>query len=123
MVYNRIIIIHNQFLFLLGAPSVNFGSSSYSVTTGQSIQMVCFVSASPTATDIAWTFQSNTGGGTTTITSSTSGYSLTTTTSNTQSTLTVLSAQSSNGGTYTCRATNLVGIRSASASLSVSGSK
>ncbi|XP_065932028.1 platelet binding protein GspB isoform X4 [Magallana gigas] len=103
------------------APSVNFGSSSYSVTTGQSIQMVCFVSASPTATDIAWTFQSNTGGGTTTITSSTSGYSLTTTTSNTQSTLTVLSAQSSNGGTYTCRATNLVGTRSASASLSVSG--
>uniref|UniRef100_A0A8W8KZ99 Ig-like domain-containing protein n=1 Tax=Magallana gigas TaxID=29159 RepID=A0A8W8KZ99_MAGGI len=103
------------------APSVNFGSSSYSVTTGQSIQLVCFVSASPTATDIAWTFQSNTGGGTTTITSSTSGYSLTTTTSNTQSTLTVLSAQSSNGGTYTCRATNLVGTRSASASLSVSG--
>ncbi|XP_052674345.1 hemicentin-1-like isoform X2 [Crassostrea angulata] len=103
------------------APSVNFGTSSYSVTTGQSIQMVCFVSASPTATDIAWTFQSNTGGGTTTITSSTSGYSLTTTTSNTQSTLTVLSAQSSNGGTYTCRATNLVGTRSASASLSVSG--
>eukprot|EP00105_Crassostrea_gigas_P036163 XP_019920311.1 PREDICTED: hemicentin-1 [Crassostrea gigas] len=102
-------------------PSVNFGSSSYSVTTGQSIQLVCFVSASPTATDIAWTFQSNTGGGTTTITSSTSGYSLTTTTSYTQSTLTVLSAQSSNGGTYTCRATNLVGTRSASASLSVSG--
>ncbi|XP_078326852.1 hemicentin-1-like isoform X29 [Crassostrea virginica] len=103
-------------------PSVNFGSSTYTVVTGQSTQLSCFVSATPSATAITWTFQSNTGGGTVTITSSSSGYSLSTTSSFTQSTLTVLSAQSGNGGTYTCTATNLVGTRSASASLSVSGS-
>ena len=124
--FARIAILKVKWMFwfsLIAPPSVNFGSSTYTVVTGQSTQLSCFVSATPSATAITWTFQSNTGGGTVTITSSTSGYSLSTSSSFTQSTLTVLSAQSGNGGTYTCTATNLVGTRSASASLSVSGSK
>ncbi|XP_062603011.1 hemicentin-1-like isoform X19 [Saccostrea cucullata] len=103
------------------APSVNFGSSSYSVVTGNNVQLSCFVSATPAATGITWTFQS-TGGGSLTITPSTSGYSIVTSSSQTQSTLTVLSAQNNDAGTYTCTATNTVGTRSASATLSVSGS-
>ena len=124
--FARIAILKVKWMFwfsLIAPPSVNFGSSTYSVVTRQSTQLSCFVSATPSATAITWTFQSNTGGGTVTITSSSSGYSLSTSSSFTQSTLTVLSAQSGNGGTYTCTATNLVGTRSASASLSVSGSK
>ncbi|XP_061169583.1 hemicentin-1-like [Saccostrea echinata] len=104
------------------APSVSFGSQSYTVITGNNVQLSCFVSATPAASGISWTFQSASGGGSLTITPSTSGYSIVTSSSLTQSTLTVLSAQSNDGGTYTCTATNSVGTRSASVSLSVSGS-
>ncbi|XP_048778626.2 hemicentin-1-like isoform X2 [Ostrea edulis] len=103
-------------------PSVSFGSSTYSAVTGNNVQLSCFVSATPSASGITWTFQSASGGGTLTITSSTSGYNVFTSSTLTQSTLTVLTAQSNDAGTYTCTATNLVGTRSASASLSVTGS-
>jgi hypothetical protein len=94
---------------------------SYSVTTDNTVTLVCTVSSSLPINDVQW--QRNIGGSITTITSNTttSKYSGSTTTT---PFLTIFSASSSDAGTYTCFASNSVGTgQSTTTTLSVTESR
>jgi hypothetical protein len=102
-------------------PTVQVQQPSYSVTTGNSVTLVCTVSSSLPITSVQW--QRNVNGGITTINSNTNTnkYSGSTTTI---PSLTIFNAASSDVGTYTCFASNNVGTgQSTTTTLSVTGSK
>jgi hypothetical protein len=92
---------------------------SYSVTTDNTVTLVCTVSSSLPINNVQW--QRNIGGSITTITSDTTKYSGSTTTT---PFLTIFSASSSDAGTYTCFASNSVGTgQSTTTTLSVTESR
>jgi len=106
---------------VLDPPTVTVQQSSYSVTTGNSVTLVCSVSSSLPITSVQW--QRNVGGTITTINSNTNTNKYSGSTTTTPS-LTIFSAASSDAGTYTCFATNSVGTgQSTTTTLSVSGSR
>lgn len=114
--------IHLDLIFfssLIDIPTVTIPQNSYSVVTGQDVQIPCSVSASPSAS-ISWIFISTSQSQ---ITISSSTFKYTFNPSSTDGTLTVRSTTSSDTGTYRCQATNAVGTASDSATLSVSGSE
>ena len=93
--------------------------SSYSVTTDNTVTLVCTVSSSLPINNVQW--QRNIEGSITTITSNTNKYSGSTTTT---PFLTIFSASSSDAGTYTCFASNSVGTgQSTTTTLSVTESR
>ncbi|XP_069115359.1 hemicentin-1-like isoform X2 [Argopecten irradians] len=99
-------------------PTVSISQSGYSVTTGTSITLSCSVSASPSHTSVFW--QRNVGSGTQTVTIDNVNFSGSSVNS---PSLTVISADTSDSGSYTCFATNSVGTgQSGSTTLTVSGS-
>ena len=109
------------FSFVLDPPTVTVQQSSYSVTTGNSVTLVCSVSSSLPITSVQW--QRNVGGTITTINSNTNTNKYSGSTTTTPS-LTIFSAAQSDAGTYTCFATNSVGTgQSTTTTLSVSGSR
>jgi hypothetical protein len=98
-------------------PTVQVQQPSYSVTTGNSVTLICTVSSSLPITSVQW--QRNIGGSITTINSNTNKYSGSTTTT---PSLTIFNAASSDVGTYTCFASNSVGTgQSTTTTLSVTG--
>ncbi|XP_069133480.1 hemicentin-1-like isoform X12 [Argopecten irradians] len=98
-------------------PAVTISQNAYSTNTGNSITLGCTVSANPAHTSVFW--QRNVGTGTQTITIDNINYSGSTVNS---PSLTVLNADTSDSGTYTCFATNSVGTGQSSATtLTVSG--
>ncbi|XP_033751335.1 hemicentin-1-like isoform X19 [Pecten maximus] len=98
-------------------PVVTISQSTYSITTGNSITLGCTVSANPAHTTVFW--QRNIGGGTQSITIDGVNYSGSSVNS---PSLTVINADSSDTGSYTCFATNSVGTgQSSSTTLTVSG--
>jgi hypothetical protein len=106
---------------VLDPPTVTVQQPSYSVTTGNSVTLVCSVSSSLSITSVQW--QRNVGGTITTITSNTNTNKYSGSTTTTPS-LTIFSAASSDVGTYTCFATNSVGTgQSTTTTLSVTGSR
>jgi hypothetical protein len=109
------------FSFVLDPPTVTVQQSSYSVTTGNSVTLVCSVSSSLPITSVQW--QRNVGGTITTINSNTNTNKYSGSTTTTPS-LTIFSAAQSDAGTYTCFASNSVGTgQSTTTTLSVSGSR
>ena len=93
--------------------------SSYSVTTDNTVTLVCTVSSSLPINNVQW--QRNIEGSITTITSNTNKYSGSTTTT---PFLTIFNASSSDAGTYTCFASNSVGTgQSTTTTLSVTESR
>ncbi|XP_021370011.1 hemicentin-1-like [Mizuhopecten yessoensis] len=99
-------------------PSVAISQSSYSVTTGTSITLSCSVSATPSHTSVFW--QRNVGSGVQSITIDNVNFSGATVSS---PSLTVITADASDSGSYTCFAVNSVGTgQSGSTTLSVTGS-
>ena len=114
--YKNIFYVHS-----LDVPTVQVQQPSYSVTTGNSVTLVCTVSSSLPITSVQW--QRNVNGGITTINSNTNTNKYSGSTTTTPS-LTIFSAASSDVGTYTCFATNSVGTgQSTTTTLSVTGSK
>jgi hypothetical protein len=108
------------FFFVLDPPTVTVEQPFYSVTTDNSVTLVCSVTSNLLITSIEW--QRNVGGTLTTITSNTN------TNTNSGSTITTLSvtifsAASSDAGTYICFASNSVGIGQSTTTLSVTGSR
>ncbi|XP_069133120.1 mucin-22-like isoform X3 [Argopecten irradians] len=97
-------------------PVVTVGQASYSATTGTSISLVCTVSADPTHTTVFW--RRDVGSGTESLTIDNVNYSGSQV--NTPS-LTVISTEIADSGTYTCFATNAVGTGQSSTTLTVSG--
>ncbi|XP_033753215.1 basement membrane-specific heparan sulfate proteoglycan core protein-like [Pecten maximus] len=97
-------------------PAVSVGQTSYSVTTGTSITLVCTVSANPTYTSVSW--QRDVGFGTQAITIDGVNYSGSQVNS---PSLTVLNTEIADSGTYTCFASNSVGTGQSSTTLTVSG--
>ncbi|XP_033753605.1 hemicentin-1-like isoform X5 [Pecten maximus] len=97
-------------------PAVSVGQTSYSVTTGTSITLVCTVSANPTHTSVSW--QRDVGFGTQAITIDGVNYSGSQVNS---PSLTVLNTEIADSGTYTCFASNSVGTGQSSTTLTVSG--
>ena len=94
--------------------------TSYSVTTGNKVILVCIVSSSLPIDNVQW--QRNIGGSITTITSNTNTNKYSGSTTTTPS-LTIFNAASSDVGTYTCFASNSVGTgQSTTTTLSVTGS-
>ena len=94
---------------------------SYSVTTGNTVTLVCTVSSSLPINNVQW--QRNVGGSITTITSNTNTNKYSGSTTSTPS-LTIFSVQQSDVGTYTCFASNSVGTgQSTTTTLSVTGSR
>ena len=87
-------------------PTVQVQQPSYSVTTGNSVTLICTVSSSLPITSVQW--QRNIGGSITAINSNTntSKYSGSTTTT---PSLTIFNAASSDVGAYTCFASNSEG--------------
>ncbi|XP_069133121.1 mucin-22-like isoform X4 [Argopecten irradians] len=99
-------------------PVVTVGQASYSATTGTSISLVCTVSADPTHTTVFW--RRDVGSGTESLTIDNVNYSGSQV--NTPS-LTVISTEIADSGTYTCFATNAVGTGQSSTTLTVSGNE
>ena len=109
------------FFNLIGVPTVQVQQSSYSVTTGNTVTLVCTVTSNLAITNVQW--QRNVNGGITTITSNTNTNKYSGSTTTTPS-LTIFNAASSDVGTYTCFASNNVGTgQSTTTTLSVTGSK
>ncbi|XP_060068235.1 hemicentin-1-like [Ylistrum balloti] len=98
-------------------PTVTISQTAYSTSTGNSITLGCTVSANPAHTSVFW--QRNVGSGTQSITIDGVNYSGSSVNS---PSLTVINADTSDTGTYTCFATNSVGTgQSAATTLTVSG--
>ena len=109
------------FSFVLDPPTVTVQQSSYSVTTGNSVTLVCSVSSSLSITSVQW--QRNVGGSITTINSNTNTTKYSGSNTTTPS-LTIFNVASSDVGTYTCFASNSVGTgQSTTTTLSDTGSK
>jgi hypothetical protein len=87
-------------------PTVQVQQPSYSVTTDNSVTLICTVSSSLPITSVHW--QRNVGGSITTINSNTNTNKYSGSTTTTPS-LTIFNAASSDVGTYTCFASNSVG--------------
>ena len=90
----------------LDPPTVTIQQSSYSVTSGNSVTLVCTVTSNLPITSVQW--QRNVGGTITTINSNTNTNKYSGSTTTTPS-LTIFSAAQSDAGTYTCFGTNSVG--------------
>ena len=106
--------------YFLDAPTVTIQQPSYSVTTGGSVTLVCTVTSNLAIINVQW--QRNVNGFITTITSNTNTNKYSGSTTTTPS-LTIFSASSSDVGTYTCIASNVLGTsQSTSTQLSVTGS-
>ena len=99
-----------------GAPIVQVEQSSYSVTTGSTVVLVCTVTSDLTITSVEW--ERNVDGIKTTIVTNTNKYrgSSTTTPS-----LTIFNAEFSDEGTYTCVAFNRDGTGQSTTTLRVTG--
>ena len=109
------------FLNLIGVPTVQVQQPSYSVTTGNTMTLVCTVTSNLAITSVQW--QRNVGGSITTINSNTNTNKYSGSTTTTPS-LTIFNATSSDVGTYTCFASNSVGTGpSTTTTLSDTGSK
>ncbi|KAK3107564.1 hypothetical protein FSP39_017383 [Pinctada imbricata] len=101
------------------SPSVSIAQSSYSVLTGNSITIPCTISATPAISTRYWIFDPSGTGNNVQISTSTGRYTLG---ANTNSpSLTISNAVTSDAGTYTCYATNLVGTTADSATLTLTG--
>ena len=100
-----------------GAPTVQVEQSSYSVTTGNTVILVCTVTSDLTITSVEW--ERNVDGIKTTIVTNTKKYSGSSTTT---PSLTIFNAESSDVGTYTCVASNRDGTgQSTTTTLRVTG--
>ncbi|XP_063428590.1 hemicentin-1-like isoform X13 [Mytilus trossulus] len=100
-------------------PTVQVQQPSYSVTTGNTVTLVCTVSSNLAVTDVYW--QRNVGSSTSIIRSTTNTNKYSGITTGTPS-LTIFNAAQSDVGTYTCFATNSVGTgQSTTTQLSVTG--
>jgi hypothetical protein len=118
---NFFIIKNIFYVHSLDVPTVQVQQPSYSVTTGNTVTLVCTVSSSLPITSVQW--QRNVNGGITTINSNTNTNKYSGSTTTTPS-LTIFNAASSDVGTYTCFASNNVGTgQSTTTTLSVTGSK
>jgi len=116
----KILISKQFFLILLDPPTVQVQQSSYSVTTGNTVTLVCTVTSNLPITNVYW--QRNIGGSITNIATTntnTNKYSGGTTTA---PSLTIFSVQQSDVGTYSCYGSNSVGTDQSSTTLSVTGS-
>ncbi|XP_052058072.1 hemicentin-1-like isoform X3 [Mytilus californianus] len=101
-------------------PTVIIQQPTYSVTTGNSITLVCTVTSNLAVNSVYW--QRNIGGTVTTITSTNTNNKYSGSTIS-QPSLTIFNAAQSDAGVYTCFATNSVGTgQSTTTSLSVTGS-
>ena len=128
MMFKKEILVRRQIrvylyaaLFILifsDPPTVQVQQSSYSVTTGNTVTLVCTVSSSLPITSVQW--QRNVGGSITTINSNTNTNKYSGSTTTTPS-LTIFSVQQSDVGTYTCYGSNSVGTDQSSTTLSVTG--
>ena len=106
------------FFNLIDAPTVQVEQSSYSVTTGNTVILVCTVTSDLTITSVEW--ERNVDGIKTTIVTNTKKYSGSSTTT---PSLTIFNAESSDVGTYTCVASNKDGTgQSTTITLRVTGS-
>ena len=104
MCYNiNIICLHDWFTGLL---NVDISPATANVVHGTSQQIVCTVTGTPPATAITWARSSNNQLITLDIANSNGKYS---DGSVSQPSLTISNLQSSDAGTYVCKATNLVG--------------
>ena len=109
------------FFNLIGVPTVQVQQSSYSVTTGSTVTLVCTVTSNLAITSVQW--QRNVGGSITTINSNTNTNKYSGSTTTTPS-LTIFNAASSDVGTYTCFASNSIGTgQNMTTTLSDTGSK
>ncbi|XP_033758139.1 hemicentin-1-like [Pecten maximus] len=112
-------LIYGQAFFAAkyAIPSVSISQSSYSISTGTSVTLSCSVSANPSYTSVFW--QRNVGSGTQTVSIDNVNFSGATVSI---PSLTVISADTNDAGTYTCYATNSVGTgQSGTISLAVTG--
>ena len=108
-------------LFIIAIPTVTVQQPSYSVTTGNTVTLVCTVSSNLAVNDVYW--QRNIGGAITQIRSTTNTNKYSGITIGTPS-LTIFNADQSDVATYTCFATNSVGTgQSSTTTLSVTGSR
>ena len=106
------------FFNLIDAPTVQVEQSSYSVTTGNTVILVCTVTSDLAITSVEW--ERNVDGIKTTIITNTKKYSGSSTTT---PSLTIFNAESSDVGTYTCVASNKDGTgQSTTITLCVTGS-
>ena len=100
----------------IGAPTVQVEQSSYSVTTGKTVVLVCTVTSDLTITSVEW--ERNVDGIKTTIVTNTNKYSVSSTTT---PSLTIFNAEFSDEGTYTCVASNRDGTGQSTTTLRVTG--
>ncbi|XP_069133193.1 protein sax-3-like [Argopecten irradians] len=104
-------------LYVTGnAPTVTVGSTSYSTTTGTTFTLQCTVTSSLTITSVFW--QRTINGVPTTLTIDNVNYSGAITSA---PSLTIISADSGDTGTYTCFGANAAGTSSATTQLTVTG--
>ena len=99
-----------------GAPTVQVEQSSYSVTTGKTVVLVCTVTSDLAITSVEW--ERNVDGIKTTIVTNTKKYSGSSTTT---PSLTIFNAEFSDEGTYTCVASNRDGTGQSTTTLRVTG--
>ncbi|XP_021345496.1 hemicentin-1-like, partial [Mizuhopecten yessoensis] len=97
-------------------PVVTVAQSSYTITTGGTITLVCTVSANPSASSVSW--RRLVGGVSTAISVSGTKYSGV---SLSNPSLTISNSQNSDEGFYICQATNIVGTGESTTYLTVSG--